>query len=209
MLESQPKEGNQAAARDDERNGGNGAECTHCIQDAPLNGGEPGRSRCNPGSEVRPTARARRGRVCTAREPPAEMTRDLLVRDHLTLQFASGGLEARRTAWRAFWRAADLLPIQRVAGERRLPSTCRDLPRKWVTAVVRRGSNRFLHRRTVHARLRSYSAQHVPAIEPARGSAQDVIPAGLLSAAHFVPRCIPANRCSLPVTRCRVPRGGG
>ena|SRR5215471_52340 len=88
MPESQPKEGNQAAARDDERNGSNGAECTHCIQDAPFSGGEPGRSRCDPGSEVRPTARARRGRVCTAREPPAEMTRDLLVRDHLTLQFA-------------------------------------------------------------------------------------------------------------------------
>jgi hypothetical protein len=187
MPEPQPKERNQAAARDDERNSGNGAKCTDCTHDAPVRGGEPGRSRCDFGSEVRPTVRARRGRICTAREPPAEMTRDLLVRDHLTVQSA-GAVEVRRTAWRAFWRAAGLLPIQRVAGERRLPSTCRYLPRKWMTAVVRQESNRFLHRRTVRARLRSYPARHVPVIQPASGSAHDFIPAGLLSAAHFV-RC--------------------
>jgi hypothetical protein len=88
------------------------------------------------------------------------MTRDLLVRDHLTLQLAGAADEVRRSAWRALWRAAGLLPIQRVAGERRLPSTCRHLPRKWVTAVVRQESNRFLHRRTVRTRLGSYAARH-------------------------------------------------
>jgi len=86
--------------------------------------------------------------VCTAREPPAEMTRNLLVRDHPTLHSAGAIGEGRRTAWRAFWRAAGLLPIQQVAGERRLPSTCCYLPRKWVTAVVHQEPSRFLHRRT-------------------------------------------------------------
>jgi hypothetical protein len=99
MPEPQPEERNQAAAGDDERNGGNRAECPHCGQDAALGGGEPGGSRCDLGSEVRPTARARRARVCTACEPPAEMTRDLLVRDHLMLQLADAVDEVRRSAW--------------------------------------------------------------------------------------------------------------
>jgi hypothetical protein len=182
MPEPEPEERDQATSRDDERNGGNRTERPYCTHDAPLSGGEPGRGGGDPGSEVRPTARARRGRVCASREPPAEMTRDFLVRRQLALQSGVPVDDVRRTAWRALWRAAGWLPIQRVAGEPRLPSTCRSLPRKWVTAVVRQESNRFLHRRTVRARLGSYAARHVPA---------------------------PANPCSLPCARCRAACGSG